>query len=390
MEHEKGRPSYMTRPFMALSALNFLLYGIFYLQMMVAAAYTMDILGGVPWLAGIAAGCFLLSAMVARLFTGRYIEQLGKKRMMVWGSLFYILVVPLYYFVTNAPFFITLRLLHGLGLGVSTSAIATIVVNLLPPERQGEGLSFFSLSTTLAMAVGPMLGMYLYANYSFQMILHACMILGVLSAVVLLTAKIPDLTVDPSKLKDFGKGISGLFEKSALPISYISILMYFAYSGLSSFLASYVKVIHLVHAGSLFFLVYSILIIVSRPPMGRLYDRKGAYVIIPTFLVFSLGMLLLSQARWEWMLLLSAVFIGFGFGNFSTLGRAIAVRGLPPHKLGIASSTYIAVSELGTGFGPFILGLLIPLTSFRGVYVFLALDILAALGLYLKWYGRKY
>ena len=30
------------------------------------------------------------------------------------------------------------------------------------------------------------------------MILHACMILGVLSAVVLLTAKIPDLTVDPS------------------------------------------------------------------------------------------------------------------------------------------------------------------------------------------------
>ena len=358
MEHEKGRPSYMTRPFMALSALNFLLYGIFYLQMMVAAAYTMDILGGAPWLAGIAAGCFLLSAMVARLFTGRYIEQLGKKRMMVWGSLFYILVVPLYYFVTNAPFFITLRLLHGLGLGVSTSAIATIVVNLLPPERQGEGLSFFSLSTTLAM--------------------------GVLSAVVLLTAKIPDLTVDPSKLKDFGKGISGLFEKSALPISYISILMYFAYSGLSSFLASYVKVIHLVHAGSLFFLVYSILIIVSRPPMGRLYDRKGAYVIIPTFLVFSLGMLLLSQARWEWMLLLSAVFIGFGFGNFSTLGRAIAVRGLPPHKLGIASSTYIAVSELGTGFGPFILGLLIPLTSFRGVYVFLALDILAALGLYLK------
>ena len=60
MEHEKGRPSYMTRPFMALSALNFLLYGIFYLQMMVAAAYTMDILGGAPWLAGIAAGCFLL------------------------------------------------------------------------------------------------------------------------------------------------------------------------------------------------------------------------------------------------------------------------------------------------------------------------------------------
>ena len=168
MEHEKGRPSYMTRPFMALSALNFLLYGIFYLQMMVAAAYTMDILGGAPWLAGIAAGCFLLSAMVARLFTGRYIEQLGKKRMMVWGSLFYILVVPLYYFVTNAPFLLPCGCCTWPGAGVSTSAIATIVVNLLPPERQGEGLSFFSLSTTLAMAVGPMLGMYLYANYSFR------------------------------------------------------------------------------------------------------------------------------------------------------------------------------------------------------------------------------
>lgn len=386
---EAKQEKYLTRPFVILCVLNFLIYCIFYLQMMVAASYTMDVLKGEPWVAGTAAGIFLLSALVARLFTGRYIEQMGKRRLMQWGTVFFLLVIPLYYFVDSAGFFIGLRLLHGLGMGVSTSAISTIVVNLLPKSRQGEGLSIYSLSAILAMGVGPMIGMFLYTRFGFVIILHLCLALGIASAVGVFTADVPDLPVDKDKLKDFGHGLAGLFEKSALPISFVSTMMFFAYSSLTSFMASYVKTIGLAQAGGFFFLVYAIFIIFSRPPMGRLFDRKGNKVILPTFISFALGMLLVSQARSSWMLLLAAAFIGFGFGNVNSLGRAIAVHGLPHHKLGIASSTYLAVSEIGTGLGPSVLGFLLPVLGFRGMYGFLAVEVLAGMALYLKKYGRN-
>ena len=384
---QRKEETYLTRPFLVLSALNFLLYCIFYLQMMVAASYTMDVLKGAPWVAGTAAGIFLLSAMVARLYTGRYIEQVGKVKLMRRGTLFYLLVLPLYYFVDNAPFFIGLRLLHGIGLGIATSAIATIVVNVIPESRQGEGMSFYSLSAILAMGVGPMIGMFMYSRFGFRAILHLCLVLGVLSGIGVLTADVPDMPVAKEKLMDFGHGFASFFEKSALPISFVSMMMFFAYSSLSSYMVSYVREIQLVQAGSFFFLVYAILIVVSRPPMGRLFDKKGNKVILPAFVSFSFGMFLVSQARSSWVLLLAAAFIGFGFGNLNSLCRTIAVHGLPAHKLGLASSTCLAISELGTGFGPFILGILLPILGYRGIYAFLALEVLAGMGIYIKQYG---
>lgn len=386
---QKNEETYLTRPFIVLSLLNFLLYCIFYLQMMVAASYTMDVLKGAPWVAGTAAGIFLLSAMVARLFTGRYIEQIGKVRLMRWGTLFFLIIIPLYYFVNNAPFFIGLRLLHGLGLGVATSAIATIVVNIIPESRQGEGMSLYSLSAILAMGVGPMIGMFLYNHFGFRMILHLCMALGILSGIGVCTADVPDLPVAKEKLKDFGHGFASFFEKSALPISFISMMMFLAYSSLSSFMVSYVREIGLVQAGSFFFLVYSILIVISRPPIGRLFDRKGQKVILPAFVSFAIGLFMVSRAHSGWQLLLAAAFIGVGFGNLNSLCRTISVHGLPAHKLGLASSTCLAISELGTGFGPFVLGLLLPALGYRGIYAFLALEVLAGMAVYLKWYGLR-
>ncbi len=386
---EKKRESYLTRPFLVMSVMNFLVYSIFYLLMMVVAPFSMDILHSEPWVAGLAAGCFLLAAMVGRLFTGRYIEEIGKRRLLLWGTIGYILVMPLYYFVDSAPFFVGLRLLHGIGLGVSSSAITTIVVNILPRSRQGEGLSAFTLSAMVAMAVGPMIGIMLYHQLGFTAILHICMGQSLLLLISLFAFSIPDLPVAPENLKKFGSGFRGLFEKSALPISFVGTLMFLAYSGLSGFMAAYARQIHMTEAGGLFFVVYSIVIIVSRPPMGRLYDRWGQRVVVPTYFAFALGLLLLSRAETSLVFLLSAVFIGFGFGNFNTLARAIAVRPLPNYKWGIASSTYLAISEVGSGLGPFLQGIFLPYLGYRNLYLSLAMVTLLAFALYVRSYGPE-
>ncbi|MGV7887063.1 hypothetical protein PJN20_29725, partial [Mycobacterium kansasii] len=50
-------------------------------------------------------------------------------------------------------------------------------------------------------------------------------------------------------------------------------------------------------AGSLFFTMYAVLIFVSRPFTGRLFDTKGDnWIFNPTFIFFAVAMLLVGLA----------------------------------------------------------------------------------------------
>ncbi len=377
-----------TKNFIGLSAINALVYLIFYLLMIIVATYSMEVLHTSASQAGLAAGVFMFAALLGRLYTGRYIEIVGKKKLLYYGTFFYLLLLPFYFLVNDPLLFIGIRFLHGLGMGVSTSALATLSVYLIPPSRRGEGLGYYALSSTLAMAIGPMFGMYIYSHWGFAVNVYFCLALAVVIAVALLFMHIPDFTADVAALEKMGTGLSSFFAKSALPISAISSIIFFCYSGLTGFLASYVKVIDLVEPGNVFFLAYSIILFISRPPMGRAYDRLGSKIIYLAFIVFILGMVLLSQAGTAFQLLSAAVCLGFGFGNFTTLGRAVSLEGLPPHQYGLASATFLAVSEIGTGFGPFLLGLMLPSLGYRTMYLSLSFFAFVAMLLFKRCYGK--
>ena len=47
-----------------------------------------------------------------------------------------------------------------------------------------------------------------------------------------------------------------------------------AYSSVLSFLSSYVKVIDLVDVSTFFFIVYAVVITLTRPSTGRIFDVK--------------------------------------------------------------------------------------------------------------------
>ena len=70
--------------------------------------------------------------------------------------------------------------------------------------------------------------------------------------------------------------------------------------------------------------------------MGRLLDNRGEnYVMYPLLLSFAAGMALLSQAESALVLLLSAAFVGLGYGSFMPTsvpmcwGRPYRILGMP-------------------------------------------------------------
>lgn len=119
-------------------------------------------------------------------------------------------------------------------------------------------------------------------------------------------------------------------------------------------------------------------------------DSKGAnYIMYPAFLIFGAGMLLLSSASSGFTLLTAGVLIGLGFGNMQSSTQAIAVKLTPSHRLGLATSTFFIALDAGLGFGPYLLGFIIPLTGYSMLYIIMGILVLATSVLYYFLHGKK-
>jgi MFS family permease len=381
-----------TKDFLLIFFNNFLTYMVYYILIVIIALYAMVNLHANPSVAGLASGIFMISALFARLVTGRVIEQVGRKKMLYIGTIIYFFVM-FFYFKADSIFMLCLtRFLHGIGLGIATTASSTIAAIIVPRSRQGEGLSYFMLGSVLASAIGSLIGTFLYHFVGFTYIIVLCIVLIFISFTLLFFLKKGEAgeRSGHNKVITEKRGFHRYFEAKALPISCVSIMIFFAYASIISFVNAFTTFADLKVAGNMFFFVYSFSILLSRPITGKIFDRKGANVVIyPAFIIFIIGLVVLSQANNTFALLFAAVFTGIGFGNFSSCARAIAVKGLPDERISVATSTFLALSETGTGIGPFFIGYLISLLGYRNMYLSMAGVVLVAMFIYYKLYDNS-
>ena len=381
-----------TKDFITASVINFLVFLTYFLLMVIIASYAVDKFHASTSIAGLVSGIFIIGALIGRLGTGRIIEDIGSKRVLIVGAIFFIITSALYFAAINLPLLIMIRLIHGIAYGVVSTATGTIVAQIIPNSRRGEGIGYYSMSAILAVALGPFMGIFLIQHVDFKMIFIVTSILAVISFLISFVVSEPSYKTPKQNQVKPAKSfqISNFLEFKAIPISIVTLIIGFSYSGVMTFMSLYSKQIHLVEAASLFFLVYAITSLVSRPFAGRLLDVKGAnFVVYPCLFIFSIGMLLFSQANHGITLLLAGAIIGLGYGNFLSCAQAISIKEIPSHRLGLATSTFFIFIDLGFGVGPYSLGLLVPFTGYRGLYLMMTIVALATIPLYYFLHGRK-
>lgn len=383
-----------TKGFVIGTLINFFLMLNYYLIMVVITDYAMKTFGESPSMAGFTASVFVIGALIARLFCGKYLERMGRKRMVAAGAVLMLIMSFLYFFASSGGVMLLVRFFHGVSYGVGATAISTIVTDIIPRERQGEGIGYYMLSITMAAAIGPFLGMFLVHHGGFSTIFIFCTAAAVLCLLCALLLKAPEARfIEKPAVAEPKKGLiqwNNFIEKKALPISLVSALIYFGYSSLISFLTPFTGQIHLEAAASFFFVVYALAILATRPFIGRLFDTRGERItMIPAFLVFCGGMVILSQAHNGAVLLVAAAMLGFGVGVVQSCGLAIAVQCGPVERLSLINSTFYMMLDIGVGIGPMVLGLIIPYSGYRGMYLVMAGVALLCLVLYYIIWKRK-
>jgi len=359
--------------------------------MIIISGYAIDKFNSSLSEAGLSASIFVIGSLAGRLFCGKWLELIGYKQTLYVGVILGFVMTFAYFCSNSISLLLIVRFMHGAGFGIITTTTASIVTLIVPQERSGEGIGYYGLSQILSTALGPFIGMFLGHHGSYDTIFIVCTVISAGCLLIAPFISLPISAFSNDQLNEMNTlKFGNFFEMKVFPISLIIMLTFIGYSSVISFIAVYSQKIDLVNAAGFFFVIYAAIILISRPFTGRLFDVKGENSIMyPGIILFTVGMVLFSQAYRGYMLLFAAVLIGIGVGTIQPSTQAIAVKLVPRHRIGLANSTYFALADIGMGIGPIISGYLIRFTDYRGMYMVISIIGAFCLPLYFLVHGKS-
>lgn len=299
------------------------------------------------------------------------VDRYGRRAFYVWGLIFFVLSMYLYDWVGSILLLLALRILHGASWAFSTTSIGTVITDLIPISRRGEGMGWYGMAMTVAMAIGPMLGTYIVSGYSFRTLFLVATGLSLIAFILAYMTRAP-YQAKPSA------GRIQLVEKSVLPVTAAIFFLAVAYGGITTFLPLFAESIR-VNPGT-FFLVYAVALTLIRPFAGKLSDRFGeAAVIIPSLVVTAGALIVLSQSSGLPGLITAAILYGIGFGSAQPALQAATLRIAPENRRGAANASFMTAFDLGIGLGAIVLGLISERIGYAYLFTVTAVSVVVSL-----------
>ena len=381
-----------TKDYISVCLTTFFMFLNYYYLLVTIPIYLIQDLQGNTAQAGILVAIFYVAAILIRPIAGKWIESYGIKKIFLVSLIIYLGAAFMYFFTTSLISLAVLRFVHGIGFGMITTSTGTIVASIIPNGRKGEGMGYYGLMMNISMALGPFVGLLAITQWgsSVMFIVSAVsVVIGTITGFLISLPKGEIKAATEKTVKKKGLKMKDLIEMSALPISLVSFFFALVYASIVSFVSVYAEELQLTEIASYFFIVYVIALLISRPFTGKWFDQYGANVImIPSIISFALGMFLLSQAEGAFLFLLSAAFIGLGWGTIFPSAQTIAIQVAPPERKSVATATFLSTMDSGIGIGSVIVGIVGAQLGYSSLYFYSSIMVLAGLVVYYLLHGK--
>jgi MFS family permease len=317
--------------------------------------------------AGLVTGMLAFTALLLRPFVGWLADAWRRRPMVLIGTACYSAANLMYAAVHSIPLLMFGRVLHGFGLSNYSTASSAFLADIAPPLRRAEAMGYYAVMMDLGLLGGPALAFFLVKYIELQHIFFLTAALACAAFVISIPVRehrAPRLGPRPSwQLK------TGIISTSALPAAWVAFCMGMGVGPIIAFIAIFARGIGVNNPG-LFFTAQAIALMASRTFSGRLSDRRGrAFVIVPGLCSMAIGLLLLPFAHTFLHLVLSAVFLGIGFGAGQPATMALTVDLVSPDERGMAVSTYFLGFDAGISLGSFALGAVITAFGFSVAWI---------------------
>jgi len=350
-------------------------------------------IGGSKLMAGLITGIYSLTGFISRLKIGNLLDRKGRTSIMFTGLSLLLLTIISYNAVAySVILLLMLRAVHGIGWSTVTTSTSTIAADLIPPTRRSEGMGFFGISISLAMVIGPGLGLYIMEHYNDTLLflISACFI--ILALVAGFSKKYycqNQISLYPSMVEKAIENIelknkkAAIIERTALWPSFLFFIIVTTYSTIMIFLPPYASDRGVTDIGS-FFIIIALAMLFTRLTAGRIADRYGiAKVLVPGMLLLGIALLILFVASSLPTFLIAAVFYGLGYGIVQPALNAWVISLAPVERRGTANATFLCAMDMGGILGAVVWGIVAQIFGFSYIFLSSAILIILAIILYL-------
>lgn len=305
---------------------------------------------------GLIIALFTLTAGIARPFSGKLTDTIGRVPVMAIGSIVCVICGFLYPVLTSISGFLFLRLLHGFSTGFKPTATSAYVADIVPAGRWGEAMGIHGLAFSTGMAVGPAIGSAITSSYSIDVLFYFSSVLALLSILIVLnmkeTVKVKQ-KFSLSLLKILPKEI---IEWQVLPSAIVTLLSYMSYGTILTLIPDWSAHLGITNKG-LFFMTFTIASILIRFVTGKSSDKYGRVVIIKiSLIVICISLVMIGIADSVFTLLCASALFGAGTGVLSPANNAWTADLSHPDRRGRAVSTMYIALEAGIGLGALFAG----------------------------------
>ena len=343
--------------FCYILAANFLLFFAFYLLLPVLPFYLKEQFMAGKSMIGFILSCYTVACLCIRPFSGYMLDTFSRKPLYLLSYFVFTFIFGGYMLAGALFLFIVLRIVHGFAFGMVSVAGNTIVIDILPSSRRGEGLGYYGLANNIAMSFGPMTGLFMHGTCSYELIFSCSLASGSLGLIMAGLVKTPfkqPVKREPISLDRF-------FLVKGFPAGISLLLLSIPYGMTTSYVAMYAEEIGIQVSSGLYFTFMAVGLAVSRIFSGRQVDKGhitwvislGMYLACASFFALAACEHLMkwNPVYTSELFLVIALLQGVAFGTMFPAFNTLFVNLGTNSQRGTATSTYLTSWDVGIGIG---------------------------------------
>ena len=309
---------------------------------------------------GIVLSCYVIAVLSVRPLAGFVADTFPRKMVYVASYSIFVATFLGYFFITHTLLlFVLLRIFHGFSFGMLTTAGNTLVIDVMPSSRRGEGLGYYGVTNNLAMAFGPMAGLFIVGTGNYTLLFLTSLSTGIVGLCCALAARVPRKLL--AEKVEFRLSADRFFLKEGIRACIAFFMLAIPYGMTTSYIALYAREVGITHNAGLFFTVMAAGLIASRLHSGKRVDRgfitETIRLGIAIAFIGALGEATLSAVAERSINLgyvayfLTAFLFGYGYGTMFPAYNTLFINLAPNSRRATANATYLTGWDVGIGCG---------------------------------------
>lgn len=343
-----------------------------------------DALGAPASQVGMLMSMFALTALLFRFIAGPAMDAFNR-RFLVMGAMGCMTVAYLGFASASAVNTLMMfRLIQGIGNAFANACCLAMVSDVLPKDKFNTGIGYYSCAQVVSQAIGPTVGLELVRWFGYNTTYLINAIIMVVAILVAAQVKLPPRISQKFKLR-----LHNMIAKEALVPAIITLFVGMGFTCISSFLIVYAVKRGVEDGIGLFFTIYALTMLVTRPAVGKLTERFGFVKVgIPSIFMTIVSIVFIGFSNRLWMFLLAAFINAFGYGAVQPALQTLCMKSVPQERRGSASSTNYIGMDTATLIGPTLAGMVAGKFGYTQImWIVMAIPLL--IGIFITFFFRR-